>query len=220
MTMSETGSARREGRGEDEGRGADERLNLAIDLTVRQTLDVEPPPGLRERVLRQISDSNQQLASGFSRKLLWGAIPLGAVATVVLAVLLPGTGSEPTPQPLSTVATAHPVASIEPPEVSPPAGGVAPVPPRAITGEGTQLLAAGPAASRPTGPIASERIVAGAAFEPVPGGVDIEPLTTIEPIRIAAMTPAAIEHQEVVVSPLSPIAQLRIAPLSPPDGRD
>jgi hypothetical protein len=183
------------------------RLDLAINRAVREMLDVEPPAGLRGRVLQRISDSDRQVASGFSRRLLWGAIPLGAAAAVLLAVLLPRIGSEPAPPPLSTVATARPVAAIEAPHVAPLPRGVAPVAARTSAAEGIRRLTV-------------EGSVTAASFEPVPGGVDIEPLATIEPIRIAAVTPAAIAHQEVVVSPLAPIAQLRIAPLSPPDGRD
>ena len=196
------------------------RLDLAINRAVREMLDVEPPAGLRGRVLPRISDADRQVASGFSRRLLWGAIPLGAAAAVLLAVLLPRMGSEPAPQPLSTVATARPVAAIEAPHVAPLPRGVAPVTARTSAAEGIRRLAASPAIARPSRASAVERTVTAASFEPVPGGIDIEPLTTIEPIRIAAVTPAAIAHQEVVVSPLAPIAQLRIAPLSPPDGRD
>ena len=84
--------ARREVRGarRDTGarRDAGARLDEAIDRAVREMLDVEPPAGLRARVLDRI-DGGGSVASAFRRKMAWIAVPVAAAAIVVLAVLAP-----------------------------------------------------------------------------------------------------------------------------------
>jgi hypothetical protein len=71
------------------------RLDTAIDRAVREMLDVEPPPGLRGRVLDGIESPRR----GFGW--LWVAGPLAAAAILILAVLLPwrsGTATRPEPR--------------------------------------------------------------------------------------------------------------------------
>jgi hypothetical protein len=88
--MSDT---RREG--DLEGRGA--RFDEAIDRVVREMLDVEPPAGLRGRVMQRIDDP---VASAFRRKAAWLVAPLAAAAVIILAVLAPWrpeTGTQPPP---------------------------------------------------------------------------------------------------------------------------
>jgi hypothetical protein len=73
------------------GRGA--RFDEAIDRVVREMLDVEPPAGLRGRVMQRIDDP---VASAFRRKAAWLVAPLTAAAVIILAVLAPWrTGTRP-----------------------------------------------------------------------------------------------------------------------------
>ena len=71
------------------GRQKTTRLDVAIDRAVREMLDVEPPAGLRGRVLDRISNV---LASAFRRK-AWLLAPIAAAAVIVLAVMLPWRGA-------------------------------------------------------------------------------------------------------------------------------
>src|SRR5258705_9267632 len=102
-TRREAGGARREAR--------DARFDRAIDRAVREMLDVEPPPGLRGRVLDRIDalstnsvasasdpvasagdsvvSAGDSVASAFRRKFGWIAVPVAAAAVIVLAVLAP-----------------------------------------------------------------------------------------------------------------------------------
>jgi len=97
-------------------RGADERLNRAIDLTVRQMLDVEQPAGLRGRVLDRMSATDRGVARGFSRKIGWLALPVAAAAILIRSVAAPWRTVAPP-------AIAPPVAKVEPvamPPAQPP----------------------------------------------------------------------------------------------------
>ena len=81
----------------------DRDLDAAIDLAVREMLDVEPPAGLRGRVLDRIDEpSPNPVASAFRRKIWWLAGPIAAAAVVVLAVLAPWRGATNTERPAFT----------------------------------------------------------------------------------------------------------------------
>jgi hypothetical protein len=83
--------------GRGSGIGDRDRLDEAIDRAVREMLDVEPPAGLRGRVLDRIDAlsgnpllSTNSVVSAFrrnTRKTWWLAGPVAAAAVVVLAVL-------------------------------------------------------------------------------------------------------------------------------------
>ena len=83
-----------------EARGA--RFDEAIDRAVRDMLDVEPPAGLRGRVMQRIGRADNLVASAenlvvsaFRRKAAWVAAPLAAAAILVLAVLMPSESGRP-----------------------------------------------------------------------------------------------------------------------------
>jgi hypothetical protein len=61
------------------------KLDFEIDRAVREMLDVEPPPGLRGRVLDRIESPHR----GFTW--IWIAAPIAAAAILILAVILPST---------------------------------------------------------------------------------------------------------------------------------
>ena len=91
------------------GSGTDREIGIgfdvAIDRAVREMLDVEPPPGLRGRVLDGIELSSNSVASAFRRKIFWIAAPVAAAAILVLAVLLPSKTPTTVVDPERTVAT-------------------------------------------------------------------------------------------------------------------
>ena len=81
-TRREAGGARRETRGA--------RFDETIDRAVREMLDVEPPAGLRGRVLDRIDAlSTNSVASAFRRNFGWIALPIATAAVIILAVLAP-----------------------------------------------------------------------------------------------------------------------------------
>jgi hypothetical protein len=187
-------------------------LDRAIDDAVRQMLDVEPRAGLRARVLNRIAAS-RHAPSGFSRKIIWTAVPLAAAATLVLALVLPSRRAEQPPlqAPPSTVAAVEP--SRVPAPLAPPVVGApqrAPrmmTAPRVVTAPRTHTVAV------------PEGIVAAAAFTPAEPVASIEPLS-ITPIEVAPIAPQGIAPSDITVRPLSPITELQIAPLNPPERRN
>jgi len=143
---------------------------------------------------------------------------MAAVAILILAVLLPRTTEPPqqTPPAIRTARVEPPPAAAAPtsPRVTPSIGnpqtGIA-EPPRVAS---TPLRGL---ATRPT----SERLVAAMTYTPAgPGDTDIAPLKTIVPIEVAAVAQRPITQEEITLRPLNPITELRIAPLTPPDGRN
>jgi hypothetical protein len=190
------------------------RLDVAINRAVREMLDIEPPAGLRGRVVRRIegADGSSGLASAFRRKIFWIAAPAAAAAILILAVIAPWR-TKPVPATDATkVAAVEPPAVVDP--VQPPTMVLSPTPsrpdPPRVSGPATV------ARGKPR--VIVERMVI-AATVPAGNGVEIDPLAAINPIRIAPVGSAAIEYKEVVVTPLAPIAQLQIAPLTTPAGR-
>ena len=181
-------------------------FDKAIDRAVRQMLDVEPPAGLRARVLRRISTADQP-ASGFSRKILWLGAPVAAAALIVLALLLP----QRVEQPAATVVTNQP-AGLRP---SPAAPVVTPPTPVSPTPPAPRVVAV----SRPRLTALPERIVAAASLPPAETTTAIEPLKSITPIEMAPIAAYRVAPSDISVRPLNPIVQLQIAPLSPPDRR-
>ena len=96
------------------------KLDAAIDDAVRQMLDVEPPAGLRARVIDQLPVSgSRRPASGFRLPLFGFGVALAA-AILVLAVLLPRRAAQPIAP--VTVATTQPPSApaLQPEPVRPP----------------------------------------------------------------------------------------------------
>jgi hypothetical protein len=195
---------------------AGDRIDAAIDLAVREMLDVEPPSGLRGRVLDRIALSSNSLSTNslsmnpvasafrrkdnFKRKIVWGAVPLATAAVITLAVLAPW--RQPAP-PVVTPASPS-IARVETKPVVP----VAETQPRP-----------GPAPrQRPSPRSVEERIVAAVATADDASVID--PLTPIAPIVVAGTHPADIAPKDIAISPMAPIAPLQIAPLSPPERRN
>jgi hypothetical protein len=74
------------------GHRRDEALDAAIEREVREMLDVEPPAGLRGRVMRRVEgggESRSRGAAAFRRNMRLAGIPLVAAAVLVLALIVP-----------------------------------------------------------------------------------------------------------------------------------
>jgi hypothetical protein len=204
-----------------EARGA--RFDEAIDRAVREMLDVEQPAGLRGRVMQRIGRPRENLgatdnlvagdnlvASAFRRKIAWAA-PLAAAAVIVLALLAPWRHSMTTVSPTGpAVAKAEQKRIVLPTEApkSTPSPTPAPIR-RTPSTSGQQPVARG----------VQDRLVDG-AVAPADDANVIDPLSSIAPITVAAIRPASITPTEIAISPLAPIAELQIAPLSPPERRN
>jgi hypothetical protein len=197
---------------------SERQIDAAIDRTVREMLDAEPPAGLRGRVLRRIAESDQHAASGFNRQdrssrkrlILWTTVPLGAAAALVLA-LLPLRSVERQTTPPSTVASVHT------PRTTPPG------PTRAVIAPPQRSRATAPtvvATRRPRPDGGADRAIAAAAFAAPDPATDIEPLQSITPIAVAPIAAHHVAPAEISVSPLNPIVEVQVAPLRPSERRN
>ena len=192
-------------------------FDKAIDRAVREMLDVEPPAGMRARVLRRIA---LQAASGsggkdrFSRTIFWLAAPIAAAAMMALAVLLP---QRATPPPAAVVRVETPRPPVPPPAPAPASGPSLRSAPNPAQGSGAPRVAA---TRRPSVTTAADRIVAAASVGPADDTTGIEPLQSIAPIRMAPLAEHRVATSDISVRPLNEITEVQIAPLNPPDGRN
>jgi hypothetical protein len=207
--------------------GGRDRLDTAIDLAVREMLDVEPPAGLRGRVLDRIdalstdsvasgtdsvASGTDSVASAFRRKFGWLAVPVAAAAVIILAVLAPWRHAV---EPVSRVAPA--VARVEPNPIARPQETPALAPsPRTFATPPSVM----PTGQRPSPRSVQEHTVVAADVDAGDTGSQIEPLAPIAPITVAGTHPEDIAPKQIAISPLAPIAELQIAPLSPPERRN
>jgi hypothetical protein len=189
------------------------KLDHEIDRAVREMLDVEPPAGLRGRVLDRLDAlSPNPVASAFRRNFWWIAGPIAAAAILVVAVLVPWRHAAP---PIATPA-APSMANVETPHIVPPA-----VSPK--TSELPRTVSLPRPSSTPGQPPIARRIedrMIVAAVAPADDASGIDPLSPIVPIAVAASQPRDIAPKQIAISPLAPITELQIAPLSPPDRRN
>ena len=202
-----------------EARGReDARFDEAIDRAVREMLDVEPPSGLRGRVLDRLDAlSGDSVASAFTtnpvasafrrntRNIWWIAGPVAAAAILVLAVLVPWRHAAP---PVTTPA-APSMAKAETPHIVTPA-----VSPK--TSEAPRIVSI----PRPAPRRIEDRLVVATVAAVNDTTSQIDPLDAIAPITVAGTHPEAIAPKQIAISPLTPITELQIAPLSPPDRRN
>jgi hypothetical protein len=193
------------------------KLDFEIDRTVREMLDVEPPAGLRGRVIERISNVPvpsafpNSVASAFRWK-AWTLVPIAAAAIIVLAVMLPwrNTAQPAPPAPPS-------IAKVEPKIVSPNVD--APNPESRKTMSIPLPHVQGPV-EQPARRRVAEGIVIATVLAAADESFGVDPLAPIAPITVPAVRPADIAQKDIAISPLAPIAELQIAPLSPPDRRN
>jgi hypothetical protein len=190
------------------------KFDDAIDRAVREMLDLEPPAGLRGRVLDRIDAlSPNPVASAFRRNNWWLAAPVAAAAAIVLAVLVPWRQATPRVEP----SAAPSIAQVTPAPVPTPPTSRSPEPPR--TGSHPASPGA-PSGARPSPRALDDRIVVATVAADDNSSAGIDPLAPIDPITVAATRPRDVAPKAIAMSPLAPIAELQIAPLSPPDRRN
>ena len=183
-------------------------LDTAIDLAVRDMLDVEPPPGLRGRVMDRI-EHHGPVVSAFRRKFWLIAAPVATAAVIVLAILAPWRDATAPPTTTAAPVTAQREA---PPDVAPP-----PVTPTAMaprtTGPRAPLATAINAARvRPRRP---ERLIEAAAAVAVedtnftaigalagPESIAIERLPDPLPSSIRSIEPAPLQIPALEITAL------------------
>jgi hypothetical protein len=176
-------------------------LDKAIDRAVREMLDVEPPAGLRGRVMARLESPKRHGAWW-----IWMVGPVAVAAAVLLAVNL-----WPRHQPqVQTPAVARGgdvyLAGETARRSTPP-----PSAPTVVARDGAR------GAQGHIGTAAQPRMVAAASL---PGGeTGIDPLDPIVPIAVATISPEGIAPAAIDINPLKPIDAVQIAPLTPPDGR-
>jgi hypothetical protein len=188
-------------------------LDVAIDRAVRRMMAVEPPPGLRHRVLARLKD-RQTSAWGF------GFVPRLAMAGTALAVIIlgismmrPGVTVAP-PPPQSAAATK----ALPPPHAEPPSAVQAPVEPDAAPPK-PAAVAAGPRQERlPDPPQMTDvfgtrdtRVAAASvAGEPVDdiSTPQVEPGATFRS-PIAGLPPTRLEHLDIPLVPVGPPGTIR-----------
>lgn len=198
---------------------ADARLDDAIDGAVREMLDVEPPDGLRHRVIERLpafakapagkpASGSQLPAAGFRLPASGWLVGAAAAAMVVLAVFL--TRGTP-PQPETT--------TVQAPLAAAPVTAAPALEPRVVP---TAPETSAPARRRNVVAVSrAEQAIAGAGYAPAPGAADtIEPLQSLAPIQVAPVGQRPMTHADIAIAPLNPIADLEIAPLNPPERRN
>ncbi len=171
------------------------KFDLEIDRAVREMLDVEPPDGLRGRVLERLESPGR----GFSW--IWIAAPVAAAAVIILALVLPSTTSRPVVNPATTVATAHPIAPPAP--VTTGASGSAPGPAQ------TAIARSAP----PRRPARTTNTVA-AANDVIEDVVWIDPLALPPSIAVAAIEPPRAPSVPSIEPALREIPALEVRPIS------
>jgi hypothetical protein len=177
-------------------------IDTAIDRAVRDFMDVDTDAAFRARVTARLQRPAPRA---------WTRLAVAAVATVAIAVAL--LWSRTPPRPATT--TDGSAASAE----------------RAIPAPTLPAASSNPKAAAPV-PTARPQASARRAAEPsIPRGTvvaavadvpptSIAPLTAIEPIGVEPIANTPIAPPEIVVAPLSPIAEVQISPLEPRTARN
>lgn len=194
-------------------------FDKALDRAVREMLDVEPPAGLRHRVIERLSAPGSQLpasrfpslvASSFSWKIL---LPVAATAAVILAIVLtrgtphqPGTRIAGSPQPVTAPRVPAPVQPSLAPEVpvTSVASGSQPAPERhvvAAAGSADVVLDAPPAPGFPKLPPLSVPELSVSSIQrltPVegPDAIATDPIATPSPLAIEPLPAQGRQSQE------------------------
>jgi hypothetical protein len=194
-----------------EARG--ERFDRAIDRAVREMLDVEPPAGLRARVLERIDPSTHAGASVFPWRFGWVAVPLAAAAVIVLAVLAPWReAARPSPAAPPPMANAQPTL-IAPPPLAPttpaPPAGASTVTPRIRTAQPERIAqAAGARRTVQAAAVGADEDTNFTAVDALagPAGFAVERLADppAPPLRSIEPAPLQIPALEVTALPETP----------------
>lgn len=193
------------------GSGGD-RIDRAIDRAVRDMMWIDPPAGLRRRVLSRL-EAPARRASLFPRF----ALAAAALAVLAIGAVLLRQGPPPATVSPSTVTVAAPPKTVEPNvRLNPPAPPVVErAAPRRTAARRDGLIRM-PAIANVFGP--PDGRVAGASVAE-PGAVrpaGIEPGTSADatPAIFPSSTPSPSQIDELIIPPLE-VKPLQIAPLPP-----
>jgi hypothetical protein len=193
---------------------SEQHLDHAIDRAVREMMNVDADPAFRARVLARLDDPAP-------RRLSWtslAAIAAGAAAVLLTFFLLRTPASR---ESVPTVAEVHSSAA---PSVS-QAPAPAPANPFSAAPRLSERVTPRRAVQTPrpstnvTQSLARGALTATAVADDEPDA-PIDALHQIDPITIAPLDRTPIAPPAIVVAPLTPITELRIAPLSPRIERD
>jgi hypothetical protein len=178
----------------------DRHVDDAIDQTVREMMDADPPPGLRARVLSRLDRS---AAAPWTWPRL---VTVSSAAAVVVLGFLLVRAPKPTPPPDMAPPVSSVTAPARPPEV-------APVP----TDRAPQTTGAAPLPiirSRPAQPGA---VAAARSDYKTDNVVPIAALEDIAPLSLAPLRSPSITPDGIVIEPIKAITELNVEPLW--DGR-
>lgn len=176
-------------------------IDTAIDRAVRDFMDVDTDPAFRARVTARLQRP--------AHRALTPRLTVAAVATVALALALLWLRTTP-PAPTTQGNVAGAERAISPP---PPVAGSNPKARSTVRMGGPQ-----PSARRAPEPSIPRGTVVAALVE-MPF-TSIAPLTAIEPISVEPIANTPITPPEIVVAPLSAIAEVQISPLEPRTARN
>jgi hypothetical protein len=180
----------------------EERLDAAIDLVVREMVDVEPRADLRGRVIERLDGGDASVGRVFRPgvKWTWLMAPVAAAAVVLLAVVLLRPVAVPEPRPTTDIVLRAPASLKGPSDAIP-----APTP-------------VGRIARQTSGP---HRTRAATFVSPQPARptIVLEPLGSIDAISVAPVALQSLEIPQIGILPLAPIAAIEIDPVNPSPGR-
>jgi hypothetical protein len=187
----------------------DSHLDAAIDRAVRDLMRAEPRTDLRERVLAEIASAPARAV--WRPRLAFASAAL-AVAAVALLVLV----NRPADRPVERVAVATPpTAPASTPAEVPTAPPIqsAPLARDGAGHGGSESVPAAPGGALADRPVQAASIEAGEAIGIAPM-TPVEPLRSIEPIRIATLEAPQVSSAAISIAPIT-IRQIEIAPLTP-----
>jgi hypothetical protein len=178
-----------------DSRTPEERVDAAIDLAVRDMMDVEPRADLRARVIERIEHPRRAF------NWTWVIAPMAATAILILAVILWRPNAMPEPRPAGDIVLRAPARSHEPPSTTTHAPATVRLARRAgAQRRGTVAAFVPPDEPRPT--------------------IALEPLRPIDAISVEPVTLHAIDTQRIGVPALTPIPQIELEPVNASGGRN
>lgn len=178
-------------------------IDTAIDRAVRDFMDVDADAAFRARVTARLQRP--------ARRAWTPRLAVGAVATVAIAVALLWLRTPPPPA-TTTDGNAASAERAIPPRTPPVAGSN---PKAAAAVPMARSRASARRAAEPSIPRGT--VVAAVAEMPF---TSIAPLAAIEPISVEPLANTPITPPEIVIAPLSPIAEVQISPLEPRTARN
>jgi len=181
----------------------DSRLDRAIDRAVREMVQVDPPPGLRRRVLSRL-DADTRPAARLTVRYAWAA---AAFVMVLAAVMI--TRERPD-APVTAVPVASQAAVVPAPGVRPVAPRPPATAPRATPRRATREAIPMPRVSNVFGP-RSRGVTAASdsgaeAIRTPPASSAPEQPGAVPPLVIPPLTAAPIETPAIVIPPLTTAA--------------